>query len=275
MSYSIIYKRLFIKMPSGRILPMIQAGDNNVYDINHKGREVRTRSWEVWHLNRENGKPSMTTEEIADWLDAEHKRAQDAYERSIREGYGCASLGFTADKNYGYYRSTAIGGHGTHNTTWGMFKNFFTEGVKKAIPLEEFIRACGPLHVSWYSKEGDSSQYHVYDGKITTEQELDKVWTECIAKATSDGPWVGPAYQFRLDSVANMVHAGTPKKGTRSTTLQITFEDLTTTYLKTVYPFTYTDNKEEAKVFSMAALNDISILRVVPGARSACYESVK
>jgi len=271
MSYSILYKRLFIKLPSGRILPLIQAGDNNVYDVKPNGREVRSRDWEVWAICRENGRPSVTSEEIADWLNKEHERAMLACQRAIQEGYG---YGMSAEKNFGYFRSMAIGGRGTAGTTWGMFKNFFVDGVKKAIPLEEFVKACGKLRITWYHKEADKSEHRSYQGDITTERELEQAWADATAGANDGGPWVSPAAQWKIDPVADLVWAGVSPDPRKNTVLIVTLEDRTTGYLKTVYPFTYTQDKAEARVFSMKALRFVSILRAIPEARSACYDGV-
>ena len=272
MSYSILYKRLFIKLPSGRILPLIQAGDNNVYDVKPNGREVRSRDWEVWAICRENGRPSVTPGQIANWLDDELRHAEEGHARATQEGYG---FGMDARKNFGYYRSVAISGRGTYGTTWGMFKNFFVEGVKKAIPLEEFVKVCGPLRISWYHKEGDDSQRRTYCGNISTERELDLAWADGLAGANDGGPWVAPVSQWKIDGVADLVHVGRPRKGVRSTRLHVTLDSGMSGYLKTIYPFTYTDDVAEAAVFPQAALNGINILRVIPGARQASYDWVK
>ena len=43
MSYTILYRSLFVKLRSGKYLPIVESGDNNVYEYNNRRR---ARSWQ-------------------------------------------------------------------------------------------------------------------------------------------------------------------------------------------------------------------------------------
>ncbi len=42
MSYSIFYRAMFLKMSDGTFIPMIESGDNNVWEVE---RNRRAREW--------------------------------------------------------------------------------------------------------------------------------------------------------------------------------------------------------------------------------------
>ncbi len=79
---------------------------------------------------------------------------------------------------------------------------------------------------------------------------------------------------WKMDDAAALAHAKAPKTGP-ATRLHVTLQDGTSGYLKSVYPFTYTDDEDAALVFSPKTLNKINIFRAIPGARSACYDNLK
>lgn len=265
MSHTILYSRLFVKMSDGRFLPLIKAGDNNVYDVNPRtGREVRSREWEAWNLRRDKALPACTADDIAAYLE---RLADDA----ASHAHGAKS----PTANFGWYASLAIEGRGTAGTTLAAFKSFFTQGVRHAVPFGDFVRACGGFKIVWCRKEpGEiSCQWKKTEGH-DTEEKLRKAWDEAAANANDGGPWLAPMNAWKIDDAAALAHAKAPKTGP-ATRLHVTLQDGTSGYLKSVYPFTYTDDKDDAMAFSPKALNRVDILRAIPGARSACYDNVK
>lgn len=45
MSYEITYRKAVFKTSKGLVIPLIEVGSNNVYDISHNGKERRSRDW--------------------------------------------------------------------------------------------------------------------------------------------------------------------------------------------------------------------------------------
>ena len=63
MSYSILYRSMFVKMSDGRFIPMMEMGHNNVWECNYgRGRNRRARSWSNIRLNKK--QKFFTEEEI-------------------------------------------------------------------------------------------------------------------------------------------------------------------------------------------------------------------
>lgn len=270
MSHTILYSRLFVKMSDGKILPFVKAGDNNVYDVNPRtGREVRSREWEAWNLRHDKALPACTADDIAAYLE---RLADDAERRAATHD---DAMQQSPTANFGYYASLAIEGHGTRGTTLAAFRSFFTQGVRHAIPFDDFVRACGGFKIVWCRKEpGEiSCQWKKTEGH-DTEEKLRKAWDEAASDANDGGPWLAPMSEWKMDDAAALAHAKAPKAGP-ATRLHVTLQDGTSGYLKSVYPFTYTDDKDDAMAFSPKALNRVDILRAIPGARSACYDNVK
>ncbi len=262
MSYTILYSRLFVKMSDGRLLPLVKAGDNNVYDVNPRtGREVRSREWETWNICRNKALPACTADDIAAYLD----RLADYAGRHAHDG-------MSPTANFGWYVGLAIEGRGTTGTTLTAVKNFFTQGVKRTIPFDEFVRACGGFQITWCRKDpGMLSCTWKNTTGHDTEDKLRRAWGEALADANDGGPWLAPMNEYKVDGLSLLAHATPPKKGP-ATRLHVTLRDGTQGYLKSVYPFTYTDNKAAAMAFSPRTLDKVNILDVIPGARGACYE---
>lgn len=273
MSHTIIYSRLFIRMNDGAILPMFKAGDNNVYDVNCRtGRETRTKSWEIWGLSKDAKRfPAYEPSEIADFIDGLRKNAEEKAAQNTLAG----RPRMDADKNFGYFVSMSIAGRRTTNTTFFALRNLFDKGVAKAISFEDYIAACGALKICWCRKETDRefADWHK-SGPFRTQEELRCGWDEAATLANDGGPWISPVNDYKVDRLAALINAVPPRKGTRCARLYVRLADGTQGFLKSVYPFSYTENEKDAMSFSTATLDKVSILDVIPGADSAYYENV-
>jgi len=264
MSYTILYRKLFITLPSGRLIPMIQSGSNNLYNTDPRtGREARVREWSAWTLNT--GRPSVKTDDIAAFIDAEAKAALDRCE---------GPHDFNPVANFGWFRSLAIGGRSTTGTTLGSFRAFLTGGIRDAIRLEDFIRTCGPLKVQWWHKNpGEqfgscrSSEY------ISTEADLERVWDKVKNTEGFDGgPWLVPASSWRLDGTADLVAAQNPRAGSKATKLRVRLEDGTSGYVKTLFPLSVCPDEDDALRISLSGLDSAHIHDVIPGLKEASYK---
>ena len=63
MSYSILYRSMFVKMSNGKYIPMMEMGDNNVWDCSYgRGCAKRSRSW--CNINIVSGKIFYSHEDL-------------------------------------------------------------------------------------------------------------------------------------------------------------------------------------------------------------------
>ena len=176
MSYSILYRSMFVKLSDGRYIPMMEMGDNNVYDAScGRGRARRARSWSNITLNK--GQKFFTKEEIVDYLNKwneECEKQREDYRNSEDEWKKNH-----ADNAFGYFQSIAVYGKGgTWGTKFNDVKNIVLSGIKNAISVEEAVKNCGFKITYWQSGEGisyfDRRQYV----KFETEEEMFKIIEE-------------------------------------------------------------------------------------------------
>lgn len=181
MSYSILYRSMFVKLSDGRFIPMMEMGDNNVYDASYRGKARRSRSWS--NLNLQRGQKFFTEDEIKkylkEWNDEceqqreRYRNSEDEWEREH------------ADKtNFGFFQGIAVYGKGgTWGTKFNDVKNIVLSGIKNAITVEEAVKNCGFKITYWQSGEGisyfDRQQYVRFE----TEEEMFKVIEEKFSES--------------------------------------------------------------------------------------------
>lgn len=132
MSYSIYYDKQFIKVSDNQFIPMIEAGDNNVYEATNSGRK-RARDWQFDRWVAPNLIASK--EEILNTVEELRTRSQERSEDNAKE-YSDDSWKYN-DKRFGWHTSIAMYGKGTSGTSFGMFKGFYETGMKQALTIEE------------------------------------------------------------------------------------------------------------------------------------------
>jgi hypothetical protein len=135
MSYSILYDKQFIKVGDNLFIPMVQCGDNNVYEAAGNGRK-RARSWsnDSWIAN---GKTICTREEIESRINQIRDEVIQRSEENVKEYDESWSY---QDKRFGYHTGIAIYGKHTSNTTFGNFKGFYMSGCDGALTIEELLK---------------------------------------------------------------------------------------------------------------------------------------
>lgn len=144
MSYSILYNRQFVKVQDDLFIPMIQAGDNNVYESDRK----RARSW-YNHRYVTNGSIWASSGTIMETID---KMRQDTIERKqsdIEQGHSRKEDAYD-DKGFGWLTGIALYGRHTSGTTFGMYRNFYKSGIDKALTVEELMEKNVRLHMKIY-----------------------------------------------------------------------------------------------------------------------------
>ena len=135
MSYSILYDKQFIKVGDNSFIPMVECGDNNVYEASGNGRK-RARSWcnDKWIAD---GKTICTREDIERRVNQIRNDAIERCEGYVKEYDESWSY---EDKRFGYHTGIAIYGKHTSKTTFGNFKGFYMSGCDGALTIEELLK---------------------------------------------------------------------------------------------------------------------------------------
>ena len=128
MSYTILYAKQFIKIDENHVIPFILQGDNNVYESDRK----RARDWGNSYAFTK----TMITSNAALMQEIERFKL-DTIERCDENVKQYDGTWAYDEKRFGYHTGIAIGGNHTTKTTFGMFKNFYANGIKDAKTIEE------------------------------------------------------------------------------------------------------------------------------------------
>lgn len=147
MSYSIYYKAQFIKVDENSVIPYVEAGDNNVWEMDNK---KRAREWT--NIRFKDTGFITTNEALITAIDNMRTSAMQRAEDNTKQ-YGAGWE--YSDKAFGYHEAIAIYGKSTHNTTFAAFKSIFTNGIAQAMTIEEFKerRIMFHVYVSPYFRE--------------------------------------------------------------------------------------------------------------------------
>lgn len=185
MSYTIFYRAMFIKMSNGEYIPMIESGDNNVWDVD---RNRRSRDWSScrWCAESEEQRKrfSLTEDEILN--SARHEILHTVEEYVGKEPAFGGPL-YTKEQilaDLGFFNSIKISGHQT--TSASQFFNFMKSGLRNATTFEEM--RCG-VRLSWYEKTGGDMWSKYCTDYAKDENELAQKWAEFQSKGIT--PWIG------------------------------------------------------------------------------------
>ena len=177
MSYSILYRSMFVKLSDGRFIPMMEMGDNNVWDGSYgRGRGRRSRSWSNINLNR--GQKFFTKDEIEKSLECWFNESEQKRDRDRNSDLDWARE--SAEKaNFGYYEAIAVYGKGgTHGTSFKDVRNIVLSGVKNCISVEDAIKKCGLRITYWKKEEGDTALTCQKYERFSTEEEMLNIISE-------------------------------------------------------------------------------------------------
>ena len=194
MSYTILYRAMFVKMNDNKYIPIVEAGSNNCYDC---GTSRRARSWHQWLFDGH--KLAYTREEIMQGvekiIDEEKTRVGQP-----RPDYMHNPGNYTEEEienHFSYFSGLTVN---NRDTTAQMFRNFFLKGFKQAVETSR-INFRVELHCchNWPNYEHRTA---------TTEEELINAWNE-LHQYNSE-VWIG--YDYNAESLWKEHHTRPIKK---------------------------------------------------------------
>ena len=169
MSYTILYRSMFVKLSNGKYIPLVEIGDNNVYDCS--GR--RSRSWQQWIVGGQHKCLAFTRNEIMNEVESVIDEQKARYANKPIPEYEHKEGIYTEqdiEKRFGYFSGIAISGRHCNDTTAQQFRNFFLKGFDQAVTFaEESLE----LDLHW------CPEYPNYKHRyVKSEQELTEAWEE-------------------------------------------------------------------------------------------------
>ena len=169
MSYSIFYRSMFVKLSNNKYIPMMEMGDNNVYEASYgRGKAKRVRSWSNANLNR--GQKFFTHDEIVSSLNSWYNESEQKRNRDKESGIDW-KIEAAKSQSFGYYEAVAVDGKHTTDTTFNHVKNLVLRGEKNCISFEEAVKVCG-LNIYYWEDSKDGGfprQKHI---SFETEEEM-------------------------------------------------------------------------------------------------------
>lgn len=159
MSHSILYRKLFIKTSQG-FIPMIEAGDNNVYDAIGGRNGRRSRDWSACYTLFLDEKSYLSRVATEAQMVA---RLELIDSQNTHEGY--------TSESFGSYESVAIGGAGNYKGL-KSFIAFVRNGCKNALGFEELDAKHIGVEISidsYYFKEKTGKNSFCFSPKTEDE----------------------------------------------------------------------------------------------------------
>lgn len=181
MSYTILYRSMFVRLKDGKYIPMVEMGDNNVYEKSGPNAR-RSRSWHQWVIGKNRTfahRKEEIMKEVEQWIEGVKERyvgtPKDRYGGNAGEYYTLKDI----EREFGWFDAISIAGKTTDKTTAQMIRNFFLRGFCQAVDMEESVT----LEVHW------STEYPHYERRLArTEEELLEAWEE--GKACGKTVWI-------------------------------------------------------------------------------------
>ena len=238
MSYSILYRAMHIQTSKG-ILPMVEIGDNNVYEWDNKRR---ARSWN--NLRADNKVLFKDWEEINQSIETWNKSYKDKQEEHRNSDKEWKRE--TADGSFGYFEAMAVYGKSTWNTTFNDVRNLIKSGMKYMLTIDEAIKS-GRLYIS--------GEWEGYTQKppVAVENE------EMLFKALEENSWI---IFIRVDALYDKQKAkvmmAKPRKGKPVYKVRMKDNDGNSHYISMNADrtkFILVDTEDEAMAFTYNGVN--------------------
>lgn len=153
MSYTILYRTMFVKVDNDRFIPLYESGDNNVWECDLKRR---ARSWGHWLFSNLNGDrnrlPFFTEHELL-------KMAEGVVKDEVYYGTKVSGRSCTDEKD---------------------LMNYWQRAIRKAKTFEELTEADITLKVKDCNSYYDKDAPH-FSKAVTNLEELVVAWGVCLA----------------------------------------------------------------------------------------------
>lgn len=163
MSYSIYYRSLFVKTQDNKYIPIIESGDNNVWECDNKRRH---RSWCNVGWMTKNERFLLTETEVMQAVEQmiESVKQQWVGELTDKWDKNCTTRYTDKDveQKFGYFEALALSGKSTFATTAQMVRNFFKRAIENAASIDDV-----GLDVHWCTDYPNYEHRHTH-----TEEEL-------------------------------------------------------------------------------------------------------
>ncbi len=153
MSYSILYRSMFVKVSSERYIPLYESGDNNVWECDLRRR---ARSWQHYYFCSLRGDHNALP-----FFDGRELLA--LAERDLDDAVYC---GLTVS--------------GIRCTDKKDLMNYWNRAIKRARTFEELASA--NIHLRVKDRNWNDSEKPHYSCHVNSEEELIKAWQECLEK---------------------------------------------------------------------------------------------
>lgn len=181
MSYTILYRAMFIKLSDGSYIPMIESGDNNVWEVerNRRSREWDSCRW-VHETEEQRRRYSLTEKEI---MDAAQREVDRTLERYVGREPAFGGAPYTREdvlNDLGFFNGIKVSGHRT--TSASQFLGMFRAGLRNAVTMDDLLSG---LRLSWYEDGGNNW----CTDTARNEEELSQKWQEYLSKGIT--PWIG------------------------------------------------------------------------------------
>ena len=182
MSYTIFYRAMFVKLRNNTYIPIIESGDNNVYEFDNKrrAREWTSCRW-IFEPEEQKKKYDFTEDEILANAQKDIDKTVQQYEGKEPAFGGEPYTKKAILSDLGFFNCIRI--YGRRNTTASQFLSFFKSGFKNCITMEELQEKGRWLILSYYEDEKYQKLY------VNTENELAEKWVQCQEKGIM--PWIG------------------------------------------------------------------------------------
>lgn len=178
MSHTIFYRAMFIKMSDGTYIPLIESGDNNVWDVdrNRRSRDWCSCRW-MHETDEQRRRFSLTEEEI---LDTARREITSTVEKYAGEEPPFGGSPYRKEQvlaDLGFFNCIRISGHTT--TSASCFFNFIKSGIRNAVTFDEM--RC-PVRLSWYELSEDKKTSKWCTDYAKDESELALKWAGHLAQ---------------------------------------------------------------------------------------------
>jgi hypothetical protein len=257
MSHTILYNRLFVRMPDNTLVALVQSGDNNVTTINPRtGREVRSREWSSWSFGE--GKPSYTETEIESYLSKRFEEVLADATNHLKfhpEDWNGGDENDEATRRFGHYAAVAVSGRPCGKTTFGMYRNFFRKGIANAVTLEEYVRTCGGFRIVQYDDKGFAKSE-----PLTMFHTVNSKWREATAGGKT--AWLIPVSPLAAERFAKE----TAKRNVPKAIVIMKYRKADGTeessYVKSLVPFILTQDCLEAATIPRKTVRDTNLFAI-------------